>query len=123
MGMTPKEATATAETAYGKKLDAPVNYGFKWTEYDTAQDMRAANDAMSDDEQVKTRNVERKTLARQKALAAALDAAGIVKPNAENDPQFRLREMFKVIMSGKNHTEESARALASATLGIEWEQD
>ena len=75
---------------------------------------------MTLDEQRKQRNTDRQNNARQKALSAALDAAGIVKPNLENDEQLRLREFFKVVMSSKKYTEQQARELASTTLGIAW---
>jgi LPS O-antigen subunit length determinant protein (WzzB/FepE family) len=115
-----KVATSTATTAYGKKLDAPINYEYKWSTYANIDELRTAKDELTDEEQVKVRNTERQNNARQKALQAALDAAGIVKPTIENDEQLRLRDMFKVLMSSKKYTEEQARDLASTTLGIEW---
>ena len=118
--MENKSATATAATAYGKKLDSPINYEFSWKAYENIDEVKAANDTLTDDEIVKVRNTERQQNARQKALTAALDAAGIVKPNLENDEQLRLREMFKVLMSSKRYDEATARNLASQTLGIEW---
>ena len=118
--MENKEATSEAKTAYGKVLDAAIKYDYKWTAYQTIAEVEAANDRLTDDETIKVRNTERQSNARQKALTAALDAAGIVKPSLENDEQLRLREMFKVLMSSKKYTEDEARTLASTTLGIEW---
>lgn len=118
--MTEKTETSTATTAYGSKLAAPIAYSFTWKNYDSFAEVTAANDALTNEEVVKVRNTERKANARQKALQVALDAAGVVKPTIENDEQLRLREMFKVLMSSKNYTEEAARALASSTLNIEW---
>jgi hypothetical protein len=118
--MENKSAESTANTAYGQKLTTPITYSYKWVNYQTIAEVDAAQDRLSDEETIKVRNTERQSNARQKALTAALDAAGIVKPTLENDEQLRLREMFKVLMSGKKYTEEQARDLASKTLGIEW---
>ena len=118
--MENKTGNATASTAYGQKLDTPIKYDYKWTAYQSIEEVRAANDVLTDDEVIKVRNVERQNNARQKALQAAYDAAGIVKPTIENDEQLRLREMFKVLMASKRYTEDAARELASNTLGIAW---
>jgi hypothetical protein len=118
--MENKTGNSTANTAYGAKLDSPIAYTYKWTAYQNIDEVRAANDLLTDEEQLKVRNTERLNNARQKALQAALDAAGIVKPTIENDEQLRLREMFKVLMASKKYTEDAARELAANTLGIAW---
>jgi LPS O-antigen subunit length determinant protein (WzzB/FepE family) len=118
--MENKTGKSEAKTAYGKTLDAPISYEYKWSTYANITELRDAKDELTDDEQVKVRNTERQNNARQKALQAALDAAGIVKPTIENDEQLRLRDMFKVLMSSKKYTEEAARELAASTLGLEW---
>jgi hypothetical protein len=118
--MENKQTEASAATAYGKKLDAPISYKYSWTNYSNIDEVKAANDMLTDDEIVRARNSERQLKARQQALTAALDAAGIVKPTIENDEQLRLREMFKVLMASKKYTEDAARELASNTLGIAW---
>lgn len=124
--MENKSATSTASTAYGKKLDTPLPYDYKWTAYENGEELVAAKDELTLDEQVKTRNTERQSNARQKALQAAYDAAGIVKPTAENDEQVRLRDMFKTLMTAKapngeaKYTEAQAREVASTVVGVEW---
>jgi hypothetical protein len=121
-----KTGTSVATTAYGKKLDAPISYDYKWTAYENGEALTAAKDELTLDEQVKVRNTERQNNARQKALQAALDAAGIVKPTAENDPQIGLRDMFKTLQTAKlpdgsrRYTDAQAREVASTTLGVEW---
>lgn len=115
--------TAKAETAYGKSLDAGISYDYKWSEYENISELRAAKDELTDAEQVKTRNTERQSNARQKALTAALTAAGIEKPTIENDEQLRLKQFFVVLMSSKKYTEEAARELAAQTLGLTWEAE
>ena len=124
--MTEKTGSSTAKTAYGKPLDTPITYSFKWSEYDTPAEVVAAKAEMTLEEQRKTRNAESLANARSKALKSALDDAGIVKPTLENDEQFALREMLKNLMAAKlpdgskRFTEEQARALASQTLGYTW---
>lgn len=118
--MQSKTGTSVAQTAYGKKLDSSISYDYTWTSYENIEEVKAANDLLTDDEIVKVRNTERQNNARQKALQAALDAAGIVKPTIENDEQLRLRDMFKVLMSSKRYTEDQARELAATTLGLSW---
>lgn len=118
--MENKTGKSTATTAYGSKLETPIAYEFSYQAYQNIDEVKAANDLLTDEEVVKVRNTERLSNARQKALQAALDAAGIVKPTIENDEQLRLREMFKVLMASKKYSEEQARALAATTLGIEW---
>lgn len=110
---------AVAEQAYGKKLDTPIPYSGSFQAYETFQEVQTAGDALSHDEQVKVRNVERKANARQKALQAALDKAEIVKPTTENDPQLRLKRMYELfVANGSGHDE--ARQLASSSLNIAW---
>jgi hypothetical protein len=118
--MENKTATATAEKAYGQKLDAPMSYDYAWTNYANIEEVRAAKDELTDEEQVKVRNTERQNNARQKALQAALDAAGIVKPTIENNDQLRLRETYKNLMSSKKYTEQQARELAAEVLSLTW---
>jgi hypothetical protein len=120
-------ATSESKTAYGKKLDTPISYDYSWTAYQNYEELVAAKDELTNDEQVKARNTERLNNARQKALTAALAAAGHVKPTAENDPQVGLRDMFKTLQTAKlpdgtrRYTDAQAREIASTNLGVEWE--
>lgn len=114
------KGSSVAQTAYGKKLDTPITYDYIYNAYENGDELVAAKDELTIDEQVKFRNNERLSNARQKSLQAALDAAGIVKPTIENDDQLRLRDMFKVLMSSKRYDEATARELAATTLGLSW---
>ena len=118
--------TSVAKTAYSKTLETPLPYDYKWSVYETDEELVAAKDEMTLEEQRKQRNTDRQNNARQKALQAALDNAGIVKPTAENDPQIGLRDMFKTLQTAKlpdgtrRYSDEQARSIASQTLGVEW---
>jgi len=112
--------TAVARTAYGKTLDTPISYSFEWDEFSGKDELIAAKQELTLEEQLKVRATEAQNNARQKALTAALDAAGIVKPNIENDPQFRLRKMFD-LFKANGLSDNDARTAASNALTIDWE--
>lgn len=116
-----EKKTGETTTAYGKKLDTPISFDYEWRSYETDEELVQAKDEMTLEEQRKARNDARQMSSRNKALTAALKAAGYEKPTLDSDEQLRLREMFKVLMSSKKYTEEAARELASTTLGIAWE--
>jgi hypothetical protein len=113
--------TTETETAYTEKLPKPIPFDFGWTVYENVAEMQAAGDGLSLEAQLRARNAARKAKARQAALTAALTAAGFEKPNAENNDQVRLRDMFKTLMSSKKYTEDAARAKAAEVLELEWE--
>jgi hypothetical protein len=100
-----------------------VPFSFTWRIYETIEEMQAAGASMTAKQQLKAVNAANKQTARQAALTAALDAAGIVRPTIENDDQLRLRNMFTVLMSSKRYSEEEARELAATNLGVEWADD
>jgi hypothetical protein len=119
--MVKKTGNATAKTAYGKVLDEAIPYQYQWDAYESIEEVRAANDLLTDAEVVKVRNTERQNNARQAKLTAELTARNINKPTLENDEQHRLKEMLKVLMSSKKYTEAEARELAATTLGLTWD--
>ena len=118
--MEKKTGSSVAKTAYGQKLANPIAYDYKWENFTGFAELEAAKQTLTEEEQVKVRNVEAQNNARAAALQVALDAAGIVKPTLDNDEQLRLREMFKVLMSSKKYTDDEARELAATTLGLSW---
>ena len=108
------------ETAYGKKLDTPIPYKFSWNEYANRVEVIDAKQDPDDDAITKFVNATNKANARQKALTAALEAAGIEKPTLKTDEQLRLRKMYEILVAnGDSH--EVARQAASAHLKIEWQ--
>lgn len=131
--MKTKTFTAVAKNAYGKPLPelktesgtpvpASVTYNGEYTAYTAIEEVKAANDLPNDTEVVKFRNAQRKGKARAAAAQAKFDELGIIKPTIENDPQMQLKGMYDIFVAAKK-TPEEARALASAALGIEWEDD
>jgi hypothetical protein len=109
----------TADNAFGKKLTVAVPFTVTYTEYETHAEMIQAKDGMTEEEELKERNTQRKQKALASARASALEVAGIKKPTLDNDTQLQLMTIYKVyIAKGKSH--EEARNLASAAIGEEW---
>ena len=61
-------------------------------------------------------NNKRKAKARQKAMNAALDEAGIEKPTME-DPQVQLQTIIKALVAS-GRSKDEATTLAETTLGV-----
>jgi hypothetical protein len=124
--MEKKTATATADTAYGKKLETPITFDYSWTSYATVDEVRAADKWPNDRKIVKMVTAMAKAAGRSAGQAAAFEAAGIIKPTAENDPQVALKDMARTLALQKNadgtrkFTDEEVRKRASLALGIEW---
>lgn len=111
--------TSEAKTAYGKTLETPIKYDYSWDEFESFAEVVTAKEELTAEEVVSFRNTQKKANARQKAYALALDAAGIVKPTPENDPQLRLRKMADLFVSNGMSLAE-AKVAASKALSIEW---
>ena len=106
----------TIESAYGSPLATPVVFNGTFSAYENFDEMVQAQDLPSRDEQLALINNKRKANARQKAMQAALDAAGINKPTLD-DPQVQLKTIIKALVaSGKD--EATATQIAEATLGV-----
>jgi hypothetical protein len=119
-GMIVKSDSTTAKTANNEKLKTPIPYSWEWEEFPDKETLVKGKGEMTLDEQVKFRNDQNMTRAKAKALAAALENAGIEKPNAENSPLVRLKDAYRSLLTAKNpetgepaYTPEQAAALAS----------
>lgn len=117
--MENKTVSGVMENAYGKPLAAPIAFEGEYTAYASFQEVVDAKDELKPEEVVKVRNEQRKAAARQKAMQAALDAAGIVKPTLENDEQLRLKKMFDVLVANGT-PEATARTQAETILNLKW---
>lgn len=114
-----KQETFEAEAGSGRGVtfDTPLKYNGSYTVYETAGEIRTANDWPSDEDILEYRNTQRKLAARNKALNAALDAAGIVKPSIENSESLRLSGMVKILVAS-GMSQDEATNTAKATLNI-----
>lgn len=107
-------------SARGQKFNPPVEFTFEVDVIETDEELVSLKRELSLSEQRKYRNAEEVTRARQAAQNAKLDEMGIEKQDINNNDQIRLREFYRVLMSSKKYDEETARQMASATLGVEW---
>ncbi len=113
--MKTETLTGTIESAYGKKLDAPVKYSGTFEAYENVGEVRSASDMPSDDEVVSFRNTQKRNNTRQRLMQEALDKAGIVKPTFENSEELRYKNIYDaLIAAGKSVTE--AETIARAAL-------
>jgi hypothetical protein len=112
--------SGTMESAYGNKLDTPIKFEGTFEAFENYQEIVAAKEELSNDELVKAINDKRKANARQKAMTAALDAAGIKKPVVDATPEGMLvaaRNLVKdLIASGRS--EADAKQTASTIYGV-----
>lgn len=141
MALVERTAEAEMENAHGKALTeykdkdgnplpAKVKYKYSWFEYDDNPSFIAAKEELTIDRQRKVVNNDRKTTAYQAAKTATLDSLGIVRPNAENDSQVRLKSVYagfygKYIGAGMSPDEArtKARAKAAEMLEEKWDDD
>lgn len=118
----------TIENHAGRKLSdlkfkpgftpvAEVKYSDTYEEYtDYAQVPK--DEQLTEEDKLKTVNDARKANARQKAMQAALDAAGVIKPTMEDDDEMKITSIVKGLVASKKYNEVDARILAKQMLGI-----
>ena len=123
-----KKPLSELKTKEGFSPVSSLNYSGESKVFANIEEIRAAGEYPNEDKIVKFVNAAKKAAAKQKAMAAAVAAAGLVEPTAENDPQIRLQRAFETFMS--NFPTEEARKdeaniamgrdMASKFLGIAW---
>lgn len=113
---------ASYKNSDGAALPASVPYAAEYDKLLDAESVRAAGEWPNEAACVKLANTKRKQKARAASCAAQLDALGVVKPTNENDPQLRLKNMA-AIFEANGESEDSARKLAAAALGLKWADD
>jgi len=127
--MIDKTGKGKTGSAWGKAIPE-IAFDYAWTEYPDVDTLKDAGDTLSLEQQRKVRNAQRQNKQRQAAMDAALVAAGYEKPNLQNDPVYRLKQTYKILLTATKpgttellHTPESAKALASSAVGVEWPED
>ena len=111
--------TATIKKAFGKVLKPSIDISYSFDAYETITEMRAANDLLSDREQVAARNRQLKGKARQAEQTRVLAAAGIVEDTIQNSPLKRLQVVADAFMAN-GMTEAAAKEAAAAALNLSW---
>lgn len=116
----PKTTTfkGVIENAYGKPLTTPLKYSGEYEELVKGDEIPAKENPTEDDILDYVNN-KRKANARQKAMQASLDAAGISKPALGEDMLFTFNQMVKILVAtGKS--EADAKQMANANLGTSY---
>jgi len=117
--MTTEKFSGLIENYYSKTVSPALPYDAEVENFDSIEELKAANEFPKDSEIVNFVNAKRKAAARNKAMQAAVDAAGIKKPTLENDPQLRLKTVYKSLVAG-GLSDAEARTVASTATGVEW---
>jgi hypothetical protein len=113
----------TCGSARGQEFKPVLEFPFEVNLYTSTDELVAAKDELTLAQQMKVRNAERITRARQAAQNALLDSMGIEKQDINNNAQIRLREFFKVLMASGHYDEEGAREFAATSLKTAWAED
>ena len=109
------EFDGVMENAYGKELETALSFDGSY-EHILNFESIPAKELPDNDDLLTLVNNKRKANARQKAMQAVLDNAGIKKPTLENDRDLQIRTMVKVLVAtGK--TEAVARQIAETAIG------
>lgn len=107
----------TVESAYGKVLTSPVKFEGSFDAFETFAELQTANEVPSNDDIVSFVNSKRKASSRAAATTAALEAAGISKPDPNSPEQIRERMISDAMKANPSLTREVATARVEAVLG------
>lgn len=114
--MKPEKFSGKVETAYGQTLKTPVEFSGTYEAFETFKEAEDAKELLSNDEHLKVINNSRKANARMKATTAALDAAGIQKPDPNSAEEIRKRMIADAMKGNAKLTNETAAALVDSLL-------
>lgn len=113
---------STLRTIWGLPVNPPIPISGNIATFESVEEMRAKGEYPSEAQILKFKNAQIKAADKQKVSIAAATAAGLVKPTLENDPQMRLKNIYKTLLAN-GQSEAEARANASTVLGIEWAEE
>jgi hypothetical protein len=103
-------------SAYGETLPKAIAFSGSFQAYESYDEMKTQNDVPSNDDVLQFRNNQLKANARAKATTAALEAAGISKPDP-NSPEVLKAGMIKNLMKAKGMDEATATQVINGLLG------
>lgn len=98
--MKTESYTGTMENAYGQTLAAPVKFNGTYEAFESYEELEKAGEIPKGSEIVDFVNSKRKANARQKSMVAALEAAGISKPDPNSPEQIRKNLIAGFVKSG-----------------------
>jgi hypothetical protein len=109
--------TATAESAYGEKLEKPITYAGTYEAFENFPEVEAAKETLSNEEHTTAANNRRKAAAKAKAMQKAFDDAGLKKPDP-NSPDMLRKGMIVNLMKQKPELDETtASSIIDSILG------
>ncbi len=107
----------TVETAYGETLPKPIQFSGSYDKFESIEEVQQKYTPTEyNDLIVGAANAASKANARAKATTAALDAAGIAKPDP-NSPEVLKANMIKNLMKAKGLDESTATQIINGLLG------
>jgi len=112
--MITKQISGDIGTAYGKAVEPALRYEGVVELFETVEEAKAKNAWPSDKEILKSVNAGATQDATSAARKAALDAAGIKAPTAE-DPEVAFKVLVKTLIA-QGKTQDKAEQLAKAML-------
>lgn len=107
----------TIENAYGQPLEKALAFSGDFEKLEKGDEI-PAKEQPDADEILTYVNSKRKANARQKAMQAVLDAAGIEKPTLENNVDLQVKTMVKSLVASGKYNEEQATQFAKTALGL-----
>jgi uncharacterized surface protein with fasciclin (FAS1) repeats len=116
--MKTESKSGSFASARGQNFSPAVEFPFTVNLYETTEELVAAKDELTLEDQLKVRNAERITRARQAAQNALLDKMGVEKQDINNNEAIRFREFLKVLKSA-GFSDEDAKSQAVKTLGYD----
>lgn len=130
MKQIPFESTVTS--AFGKPLSAyngkdgkplPAEMIVKGTydAFDDIHEVRDKGEFPSEKQIVNMLNNQSKANAKAKAVADALEAAGVTKPTLETDAQLRLKNIIDAVVADGKTPRAVAIQQAETLVGAKWE--
>lgn len=121
-----EKKTGSFSSARGQEFNPKVEFPFDVRVIESTDELVALKLELTLAEQLKVRNAQEVTRARQAGQDAMLDSMGIEKQDANNNDQIRIRDMVKNLMTSPKYKalgREAAIAKAEDTLDIVWEGD
>lgn len=118
--MEQKTGKASVGSAYGVKLDKPIEFEYKYAAFTQPQEVRDAGEWPSEKDIMEYANVARANNARQKEQKVVLEAAGYKQPTLKDSEVLQLRTIYRSLMASKRYTHQQAVDLAATTLQTSW---
>jgi len=109
----------TVKTAFGRKV-GPFPFKGDVQLFESAEELRASGKWPNEADIVGYVNTDVRARRRAELISDVLEKNKIQKPD-ENDPQYRLETMVKMLVASGKYNEQSALDFAEQALGVKRE--